>query len=139
MFIFKILVKNYFNKEGFTLVELLIVIAILGILALIAVPKMGGFLSDAQVAADQATVKTIENAVIMAEAMGYHVERAGSNPKESDINKYLDGVEVLVIGESWGEETSHSEKWVIKFNDEGELYSIWPPGDNNEPIWFLNE
>ncbi|MEG0823658.1 MAG: type II secretion system protein [Erysipelotrichaceae bacterium] len=36
------------NKEGFTLIELIVVIAILGVLALILVPNFMGYLADAK-------------------------------------------------------------------------------------------
>lgn len=56
------------NKKGFTLVELIIVIAILGILTAIAVPKFSGFTTKAKTSADAANIKTIQNAVHVYEA-----------------------------------------------------------------------
>lgn len=50
------------NRKGFTLVELIVVIAILGILLAIAIPKLGGFKEIAALKADQATAATIANA-----------------------------------------------------------------------------
>ena len=47
------------NRKGFTLVELIVVIAILGILLSIAIPRLGGFKQTAALKADQATAATI--------------------------------------------------------------------------------
>ena len=45
------------NKKGFTLIELVIVIAILGILIAIAVPRLAGFRIRSRYAADKATAE----------------------------------------------------------------------------------
>lgn len=50
------------NKKGFTLIEMVIVIAILGILIAIAVPRLAGFRDSAQDSADKATAATIGKA-----------------------------------------------------------------------------
>jgi len=60
----KALCKKSRDNKGFSLIELIVVIAILAILALILVPRFGGFTQDAKEAADKATAKTIETAVI---------------------------------------------------------------------------
>ena len=60
----KALCKKSRDNKGFSLIELIVVIAIIAILALILVPRFGGFTKDAREAADNATAKTIETAVI---------------------------------------------------------------------------
>lgn len=63
-------VKEIRNKKGFTLIELIVVIAVLGILVLLAAPKFLGYTQDANVATMKADAKVLENASLV-----YHVEQ----------------------------------------------------------------
>ena len=51
------------NKKGFTLIELVVVIAILGILMALAIPRLGAFRKDAKIAANDAAAASIAHAV----------------------------------------------------------------------------
>ncbi len=50
------------NKKGFTLIELIVVIAILGILALFLVPQFMGYANDAKMQVAKANTRTVWSA-----------------------------------------------------------------------------
>ncbi|AOY77045.1 prepilin-type N-terminal cleavage/methylation domain-containing protein [Clostridium formicaceticum] len=81
------------NKKGFTLIELIVVIAILGILAGIAVPRFTNVGDSAKISADEATARTIVGAVNLAIAAGDLVIHDGDfvdTTDDSKISEILD-------------------------------------------------
>jgi len=73
------------NKKGFTLIELIVVIAILGILAAIIIPRVGEFREQADFAHDRSVVRTVQGAVNM-----YHAQNG----------EFPDGPEFTDLGEA---------------------------------------
>ena len=63
-------IRKRLNQKGFTLVELMVVIAILGVLAAIAIPKFNDSTTLANTAKIEADLSTIDSALVMYQANG---------------------------------------------------------------------
>ena len=64
------------KKKGFTLTEVIVVVAILGILMAIAFPKLSGFLQRARITADQSTLRTLNTSTVL---YGANLQKFGND------------------------------------------------------------
>ena len=69
--------KRSRNAKGFMLLELIIVVAIIGILAAVAIPNLVGMTDKAKVAKIQSDLSTIGTAMEV-----YHVKKGGTYPTD---------------------------------------------------------
>jgi prepilin-type N-terminal cleavage/methylation domain-containing protein len=79
------------NKEGFTLIELMIVVAIIGILAAIAIPQFAQLVSKSQEGRTKANLGTIRSAlsIYYGDTEGWYPTTASSLDALTIGQKYL--------------------------------------------------
>jgi len=81
------------NKKGFTLIELIIVIVIVGILALVAIPRYFANVEKARKAEALSSMRAIREAI-----MGYYAaNNAYPSPNSFPITVTVDGENVMVV------------------------------------------
>jgi len=85
------LIRKFYNQKGFTLLELIVVIAVIGILSAIAAPKLFGIVDRAKITADQATVRILNDITPL-----YRVTKSSLDPFKDEEKSNEELIEVLV-------------------------------------------
>ena len=120
--------KKNFNK-GFTLIELVIIMVILGVLAAVAVPRLGNTIDTSEASAEQAVIGNLRSALevyAMDQVVNNSTKSYPSNPFD-ELDKVPDGYTGLGSPDQDGE-------WVFT----GDSHVAHQRNDNTRHKWYYN-
>ena len=128
------LFKRY-KSSGLTIVELLIAIAIIGILAGIAIPLYAGYAENARVQSAMADIRSISLVI-----EGFRNDRSSLPTSLTDINyaAFLDPwgnpYQFLRIPATGGCGQCRKDRFVVPINTDYDLYSMGKDGQSVAPL-----
>ncbi|MCK2046525.1 pilin [Chromohalobacter moromii] len=105
------------QQRGFTLIELMIVVAIIGILAAIAIPQYQNYVARSEVSSALATLKSLQTPAELAVQEGTGIDD-GSGPNELGLsNDAVQNGDITLSG--FSSETPHIDFTFSSGEDEG--------------------
>ncbi|MDO2409623.1 type II secretion system protein [Campylobacter magnus] len=127
-------------KKGFTMIELIFVIVILGILASVAIPRLAGTREDAEISATIANLRTL-----LSDASSYHVAKGNfDGAKWKDFTnvhlKKADGNAIDAAADAVGGQTylavggKNCLQVGIMETTTSAFFAFMPIPDNDDPL-----
>lgn len=113
-------------RKGFTLIELMIVIAVIAILVGIILPNIRGMQQEARISRVKGELRTLQTAV-----ESYYIHNSNTYPPTTTtlIDSYLDSATPRIIEEVFYDPfASSGTEYNYKLSTDGKYYAIWSVG-----------
>ena len=118
------------NKKGFTIVELVIVVAVIAILAAVLIPTFTGIIARANLSADQQTIRNINTEL----AIGDNIKTAGDAINHlRTVNIYGEKLNAFSKGHHYV--YSATDKCFALVNEDGAV--VYPESIEGTELWAL--
>ena len=96
------------NQKGFTLIELIIIMVILGVLAAVAVPRLGNTINSSEISSEESILGSLRSAVEV-----YAVDQVVNNSTKSYPMNPFDALDNKskndLFGKGWGYDDMNSK------------------------------
>lgn len=120
------------GKKGFTFIELMAVVVILGILAMYVMPKIFGRIDEARVTAAKVQIKSFEQALRL-----FYLDNSFYPSTEQGLEALIQKPTTGRIPEKW-REGGYLEKGTIPLDPWGHPYVYLSPGRNGEDYEIIS-
>ena len=120
--------KKDFNN-GFTLIELVIIMVILGVLAAVAIPRIGNTIDSSEVSAEEAVIGSLRSALEV-----YAMDQVVSNSSKSYPSNPFDELDKAPEGYTGIGTPDFDGEWV--FTSDGHI--AHQRNDNTRFKWYYN-
>ena len=122
------------GPTGFTLIELVIVVVIIGVLAGIAMPSYQGMRERAQIAGAIAEIASLQQEIVEFRIL--------NNRMPTDLAEIGRGSDLDPWGQPYSyldhdgapEASKRKDRFLVNVNDDYDLYSLGPDGDTQPPF-----